>query len=358
MLMPFIESYDLLVEPWRRGFSTSQRPLPDNCRYVTHFTPDYYDFAILHIDQQSIYQPDKHETLSKGRIFQEVLSTIREQQPDLPVVVINHMTPFHDRLENDVVVDIIKKMTAGCHMIVNSHTSRDQWGWGEVITHGIFADEWGFDVEHYKLTGEVMEAQKEPRCVIVLSPAGMEKAYRREFAREVVRRLEEYNVPTVWVGMDSSYKFSSYDEYRDFMAKSLVHFFPAWQSPRPRSRTEAMMSGQCIVTTPYHEADQMIIDSGSLKQTVENGVKTDEKLIYSDKTTGFLTSMNPAQDPRTIGNPQYVADLIRHLVIEEPGVALEIGKRGQKWARENLNHSVFWDQWKKFLVKINVWKNL
>jgi len=52
--LPFIEHYDLLINPYRR-WSEEARPFPKKCRWVTHYEPGYYDFAILHLDQQAIY---------------------------------------------------------------------------------------------------------------------------------------------------------------------------------------------------------------------------------------------------------------------------------------------------------------
>lgn len=354
--LPFFERYDLVIEPWRRGFATSQRDLPDNIHYVVDVVPDYYDFAILHVDQQSVYRPELGERISKGRLFAELKERIKQIDPNLPIVVINHMTPFHDRLESHEVVSEIKKMTEGCLMVCNSYTAQKQWGWGDVITHGLDAEEWGFDVDHFKNTGRKIPAVKEPRCVTVMSAKGMEKAYRREFLVEVSRKLDEFGVPFCWIGGDRK-AFDNFDDYRDYLARSLVFFFPGYQSPRPRSRTEAMLSGCCIVTTPYHDADTFIV-SGSLKQTADGEKTTDEKLIYTNETNGFLTSMASEKDPRLMDNPTYAASLIRHLVLDEPEVAREIGLQGQQYARQNFTTEAFESQWEMFLRKHKIWKEL
>ena len=84
--LPFIGQYDLLLNPWRYwGFES--RPKPDNINYVTSYKPGEYDFAILHIDQQSIYDPDNDDRISKGRLYQEVNELIT----DIPKIVINHI---------------------------------------------------------------------------------------------------------------------------------------------------------------------------------------------------------------------------------------------------------------------------
>lgn len=311
--LPFFKHYDLLVNPYRTWGET-HRPIPDNVRWATNFKRNYYDLAILHVDQQSIYDPDRGDRIHKGKLFMEVRSVIGN---DCPIVVINHMTPFHDKYESPYVVEFLKKMTEGCTMVVNSYESAKQWGWGTPIIHGLNINEW-------------YDLPKEPRAVTVLSPAGMEKAYRRIFLHTVKRYLDEMSVPFVWIGVDR--KFSTFEDYKQFLGRSLVFFMPTWQSPRPRARTEAMLSGSCVVTTPYHDADTFI----------ENGVN------------GFLTSKFQIRDPRTMDNPRFTADLIKRLVIDEPDLALKIGQAGKKTAQDLFNHQSFVDQWEKLLKGIHV----
>lgn len=199
----FFERYDLLINPYR-SWGDKSRPMPDNMGWVTSYKRGYYDLAILHVDQQSIYDPDKGDRITKGKLFKEVRAVIGN---DVPIVVINHMTPFHDKYESDYVVDYMKKLTDGCHVVVNSFEAAKQWGFGWTITHGMETSDW-------------WDLPKEPRVAVVLTPAGMEKAYRRIFLHTVKRYLDEDGVPFVWVGVDK--KCNSFDEYRDFLGRSLV----------------------------------------------------------------------------------------------------------------------------------------
>ena len=297
-----------MINPYR-SWGESHRPFPKICRWVTHFRKNHYDLAILHIDQQSIYDPEKGDRIHKGKLFLEVKESIGD---DCPIVVINHMTPFHDKYESPYVVDFLKKITEGCFMITNSYESAKQWSWGYPIIHGLDTSEW-------------LDLPKEPRAITVLSPAGMEKAYRRIFLHTVRRYLEEMGVPFFWVGVDI--KFSSFDEYRDYLGRSLVYFNPTWQSPRPRARTEAMLSGCCVVTTPYQDASTFI----------EHGVN------------GFLTSKYEIKDPRVMDNPKSTADLIKSLVIDKPDLAIKIGQEGKRTAQKLFNRENFVKQWEKFL---------
>lgn len=320
--LPFVERYDLLIEPYKKGWAYSQRPFPEKCRYVTHYKEGEYDFALLHLDQQCIYDPSKGDRIGKGRIYKE----LNEQIQDIPKVVIMHQTPYHDKYDCNQVVEYFTNAIGNNLCVVNSHKSVEQWGFGEPIIHGLDPDEW-------------WDLPKEPRCTIVQSPAGMEKAYRRTFLHNVIRLLEDRKVPVYWVG--TNIKFDNFDQYRDFLGRSLVFLQGTWQSPMPRSRTEAMHSGCCIVTTPYHGADSFI-DSGDFK---------DGKILWNDKTNGFLTSQEEIKDPRVMDNPEKTADLIAELIHNQPNVALEVGQRGKCTAEQMFNQHKFTQQWIEYLVK-------
>ncbi len=311
--LPFIKHYDLVYNPYRTWGET-HRPFPEKCRWVTHFKKNYYDFAILHVDQQSVYDPEKGDRIHKGKLYMELRETIGD---DCPIVTINHMTPFHDKYESPYVIDFIKSMTKGTFVIVNSRTAATQWGFGHPVIHGMDVDEW-------------WDKPKEARIATVLSPAGMDKAYRRIFLHEVKRILAEKGVPFVWVGVDR--KFNSFDAYREFISRTLVFFFPAWQSPMSRARTEAMLSGACIVTTPYQDADTFI----------KHGVN------------GFLTSKYTIKDPRVMDNPEATAKLLKKLVLDDPALALKIGQAGKKTARELFNKENFESQWETVLEEIGI----
>jgi len=311
--LSFIKQYDLIINPYRT-WGTSHRPFPRNFNWVTHYEKGKYDLAILHVDQQSVYNPEQGDRIHKGKLYLELREAIGN---DCPIITINHMTPFHDKYESPYVVEFIRKMTEGTTMVCNSHEARKQWGWGETIIHGMDPSEW-------------YDLPKEPRCVTVLSPAGMEKAYRRIFLTTVIRMLKEMGVPFTWVGVDT--KFDSFEAYRQFLGRSLVFFMPTWQSPMPRARTEAMFSGNCIVTTPYHDADTFIRHG-------ENG---------------FLTSRATIKDPRVMDNPEATARLIKRLVLDEPDLALKVGQEGKKTAMELFTIETFERQWTRLLEKIGV----
>ena len=151
------------------------------------------------------------------------------------------------------------------------------------------------------------------------------------FAR-VRRLLKDKGVPFVWIGPDK--KFGSQEAYSDYLGRSLVYFNPTYQSPRPGARTEAMLAGCCIVTTPYQDADTFI----------EDGVN------------GFLTSKARIKDPRIMDSPEYTANLLEKLVMKEPELAIRIGKEGRRTAMQLFSHDKFAEQWKNYLKGIGIWK--
>jgi phosphatidyl-myo-inositol dimannoside synthase len=86
----------------------------------------------------------------------------------------------------------------------------------------------------------------------------------------------------------------------------------------PRARTEAMLSGACILTTPFHGADTFI-DHGN---------------------SGFLVDRDPCA----------VADLIESL-ISDPARAIAIGQRGKRTAQQLFAWDRFAAEWKDLLLE-------
>lgn len=297
--LSFIERYDLLINPYRT-WGTKSRPFPENMRWVTHYEKGKYDFAILHVDQQCV-----SSRIGKGLLYQQVNELIT----DIPKIVINHMTPFHDDFSKEEVIKRMKKLVGKNFMIVNTYTAAKQWGWGYPVIHGMHVDEW-------------WSKEKEPRVTTFVSQAGMEKAYRREILRNTINLLNEWGFRVYWVGVDI--KFNSWDEWREWLARSLVYLNLTHESPRPRSRTEAMLSGCCIVTNKHQDADQFI----------ENGVN------------GFLVEEDPVE----------VATLVARLLTTDVKKAKEVGERGREYARKHFNFENFEKQWINVLKEVGIWK--
>lgn len=186
-------------------------------------------------------------------------------------------------------------------MVVNSHQAQKQWGWGKVIIHGMSADEW-------------WDLPKEPRVVTMISPGGLPAYYDRTFLEYVREDLRERDIEHCHITVDFSAR--NFNEYREFLGRSLLYFNPTRQSPMPRARTEAMLSGCCVITTPTQDASNFI----------QNG------------KNGFLV-------PR---NPKFVADLIEEL-LNDPERAIKIGQAGKETAQKIFTWDRFQQEWQEFL---------
>lgn len=292
-LAKLFKSYDLLTNFYRE-WGTSSRPRPTNSSDVLVFNRQQYDMAILHVDQQCIDPKN-----NKGKLFREMKSLTE----GMPRVIINHMTPFDDRLEFDEVVNGMKELVGNIPMVVNSKQAAAQWGWGHPIIHGMDASDW-------------MNLPKEPRIVTSLSTGGMAKAYRRELLHTTMEMLKEDDIELIWI--QSTHKCKSWEEYKEYLGRSLVYFNPTWQSPMPRSRTEAMLSGACIVSTRHHDWDEYV----------------------QDGINGFIIP----------DNPQSAARILKELVTTRIKEAEEIGQRGRQTAIERFSHERWANDWQTFLT--------
>ena len=294
--------------------------------WVPHYEKGKYDFALLHLDQQC-FEESLWER-GKGSLFREVNSVIGN---DIPKIVIMHGTPYYpeafpsdigtnnykelgfteDQINmSSILIKRFHEVTKDFSAIIfNSKKAQKQWGMADdprakTIWHGLNPNEW-------------YDLPKEPRVVTMISPAGLDKYYDRTFLRAVKELLAEKNIHHCHITSDATFK--SWEEYRQFLGRSLVYFNPTLESPMPRSRTEAMLSGCCVITTPHQDADEYI----------KNG------------ENGLLVSRNP----------QLVADLIEGL-IHDYKKAITLGQAGKKTAIELFSKERYHKEWSEVINKI------
>lgn len=278
------------------------RPLPSNVEFVPYYEPGRYDLAILHADQQ-IVDP----SLGKSRLYRE----LNEAITDIPKIVIQHGTSFWPELfTEDYIRMKMKSLIGDNHMIVNSHRAKDMWaGVGRSITpiiHGMDSEEW-FDLP------------KEPRVVTMLSPAGLDRYYNRRLLSEVKGKLKERGIPHCWITVDWIAK--DFDDYRNFLGRSLIYFNPTLESPMPRSRTEAMLSGCCVITLPNHGAETFI----------QNGIN------------GFTVPNNP------MACVELIEGLLKGGLYKQ---CVEIGQRGKETARQLFSKDRYQQDWINLITKV------
>ena len=302
---------------YTRRWSKEARPLPEHLKWVTCYEEGKYDLVVMHIDQQCL---DPDIARGKSILFREV----KKQVKDTPMICINHGTPVYPEIlpqyaekngmGNTEQAGIewakkkMKELMEGIEvMVVNSYEAEKMWGFGHTIIHGMDKDEW-------------WDLKKEPRIVTVLSPAGMgNRYYGRLLLRDTRQVLaEKYGIKTVWIGEDGHF-FKSWNEYRNFLGRSLVYFNPTLGSPMPRSRTEAMLSGCCIVTTENQDADRFI----------------------QDGVNGFLVK----------NNPEHCAKVLAERIFDYKG-SVEVGQKGKETAVKLFNWVRFRYDWVKFIREV------
>jgi hypothetical protein len=300
---PFVE-WSWLMQYMRRQYSQSARgDLQPLFKPVLDYEAGRYDAAILHLDQECL-SPYQCE-FGKGAIYQDLNTVIQ----DIPKIVIMHGTPYQPEARepyNDPewMVYRLREIVGQNHLVVNSHQAARQWRMGLPIIHGLNSNEW-FDL------------LKQPRVITTISKGGMPSYYDRPFLQEVREMLRRRGIIHCHIGRD--YTASSWDDYRNMIGSSLIYFNPTKESPMPRARTEAMLSGCCVVTTPHHDADTFIRDG----------------------VNGFLVDRDVTA----------VVDLIEEL-IRDPERAIAIGQAGKQTAREMFNWERFAGNWKDLLHQV------
>ena len=303
-LAPYADFYWL--RQYKRPFDkTTRGEFP--VTMVDHYEPGMYDLAILHLDQQCFEKKDIWD-IGKGVLYRDLNDLIT----DIPKIVINHGTPYwpeewpsarEDGI-SDALIDRMKQAVGKNTMVVNSRTAAKQWGFGTPIIHGLDPKDW-------------WDLPKERRVVTMISPGGLDMYYDRQFFGAVKDKLLEDDGITLchitvdWCARD-------WDDYRQFIGRSLVYFNPTRESPMPRSRTEAMLSGCCVVTTPSQDASDFIKHG-------ENG---------------FIT-------PR---NPDAAVKLIKWC-FNHYDEAIAIGQKGKQTAIELASMERYQKDWVELLSK-------
>lgn len=301
-MLKLAEHYDVeftyLENNVRRWTEHSPRPMPKHLKWATYYEPGKYDLAILHLDQQHA-----DSAIGKSQLYRQMNEIIQ----DIPKIVINHGTPMWDeqfteeivinggemidRKGKPKVIDGIKKIVGDNFMVTNSYHAVDRWGWGYPLIHGFTPSEW-------------WDLPKEPRVSLQVSPGGLDKYYNRQLLSQIQGNVKE-KVGVLPMHISVDFKPRDWDEYRTALGQSLLFISQQFDSPMSRSRTEAMLSGACILSSRHDDAELFI----------ENGVN------------GFLLPDNPLS----------YAETIYQLMNFNYKDAVEIGQRGKQTALKYFN---------------------
>ena len=303
----------------RKWTRYSHHPMPSDVytdeefEWVQYYEPGKYDLAILHLDQQCV-----DPLIGKSRLYRELNEVIT----DVPKIVINHGTPMWDERYNEELVinggttydskgrphnfDGMKKLIGDNFMVLNSYESVNRWGWGYPIIHGIDKNDWP-------------DLPKEPRVCISLSPGGLDKYYNRNLISSIkgaVNELSGHNL----THFNINFEPKDWNDYKNFFSSSLIHIYPFKDSPMPRSRSEAMLSGCCVLSSRYHNADEYI-------KSGENG------FIVPD-------------------NPMSYAETIHQLLNNNYREAVQIGQNAKQTAEKLFDLDRYLDQWHELITMI------
>lgn len=299
--IPNTEWYHI-INPYRKWSDKKKsfRPKPANVFEVTKYEPGKYDLALLHIDQQCI-KPG----LGKSRLYRDMNEAIK----DIPKIVINHGTPFWPEEFTDEYIKMqMRQLLVGNHVVVNSDRAAEMWGpLGKsttTIIHGLDPDEW-------------FDRPKEPRVITTLSGGGLDRYYNRELLLAVKDKLKQKGIQHCWVSHD--WIAADFDDYRDFISRSLLYFNPTLESPMPRSRTEAMFSGACVLTLPNHGAEKFI-------EHGKNGIHVPN-------------------------NPEVIANLIEEL-LNNYNWCVKVGQAGKETAKKLFHKDRFQAEWLQLIDQV------
>ena len=280
-------------------WNEAQRPIPPNWMgavYPDEIDPRDYDLALLHLDQWC----DERKNLRA--LPYRLMNLITE---GIPQVVIMHGTPDHES-NRLAILDLI-----GDHPVVcNSVQAARMWDGGEEredryglpqfrsITHGYHVEEF------YNLP---LEARRE-EIITICSGRDLSREYH---GIPLLERLWR-DVPLAWYGPAGNRSWlTNYHDYRMMLATSLIYFSPTRRAPMPGARTEALLSGCCVVSVPGNDWEDYI-DHGETGYIVNTYVEARDLLLW---------------------------------LLEHPEEAYRVGQAGREMGHEMFNTEPFVTDW-------------
>ena len=195
-------------------------------------------------------------------------------------------------------------------MVVNSHAaaSEKEWGFGIPIIHGMDTGEW-------------YDLPKEPRAFTALCPLGSEKYYNRKRMSEVSDILDDqygYLLQYARMNVDTG---NSFESYRQYLGRSLLYVDTSFRTPMNRARTEAFLSGCCVI---------QVEGAHDLKRWAKDG----ENIILVPN------------------DPQKIADIIAKLLHSGYQKAIQIGQKGKEMAIREFNPERYRRDWLTLLQNV------
>lgn len=295
---PFVDWYWL--EHYYRtrytAFIAERQSTRQRVERVLSYDAGKYDAAILHLDYTCL-DPVAWQ-YGRGSIYRNLDQLIR----DIPKIVILHGLP--PLRYKPPLFSQLPAILGSNYTVVSSRNAASRWGVGVPIDHGLEVAEW-------------LDLPKQPRIITAATSHGRADGDGQQLLKLIRQELTLRDIIQFPMGPD--YFHSDWNYYREFLGRSLLYCCPSSDLSMPHSRTEAMLSGCCVLTAPVHDASSFI----------EDGVN------------GFLIGRK-AKD---------IIDLIEHL-IANPSLAIEVGQRGKVTATQRFNHEQFAASWQDLLNQI------
>lgn len=288
-----------------------QRPIPPNWRGVISpggVSATDFDCMILHLDQWCA----RHELDLRAMAYRVALQ-VHHRTGIIPVIIM-HGTP--DSPENrQAVLRLIGDLPVVC----NSGQAAREWDGGDRRADCYGGAQFRHIIHGYNVD-EFWSAPADRRDKVVVSVCSGGELSREYHGLPLAERLAR-DVPLHIYGPKGNRAWlNSYADYRQMLARSLIYFSPSRRGPMPGARTEAMLSGCCVVTVPGNDAAQ-----------------------YVDH-----------------GRTGYIADYYREIVLilrdllDNPQQAHSVGQAGREAARQLFSADRYVADWLRVLSGLGV----
>lgn len=229
--------------------------------------------------------------------------------PDVPRVAIMHGSPDNEENRRKLVRLLDNTPGGSPFLVCNSHQAYEEWGLGpersRAIIHGYTVDEfWSKKTRRLEI-------------VTVCSGGNISRVYHGIPLLERIKR----EIPITWIGKTGDIeKLPNYTAYREYLASVLIYLHTGQGSPMPGARTEAMLSGCCVVSTDNHDA----------RDYIQHGY------------TGFLSNDAGA-----------LIDTLA-MLLQDPRSAYEVGRNGREAAKEFFDSQRFVADWMALMEQLGV----
>lgn len=281
LALPFVE-WSWLIQ-YRVHYELLRPELEKMLRWVPYYEEGRYDSALLHLDLDVI-EPLKHAR-SRRRAYEELDALIKH----IPKIVIVHGS----RAATKESACEVRELIGDNYAVVSSAVVAEQLGVGHVIAPGLIADDW-------------RDLPKEPR--VVTNRSGV-TARGFSLIEGLRAALEEVNIDLCVIGIDFVPK--TWEEYRDFLERSLIYFAPPACSER--AKMEAMLSACCVLALGPPGPVDTGVPAGAHEYLVPD-------------------------------NPEEIANLVEEL-ITDPAAAAERGRAARREAARRYDWTRHTQEW-------------